>query len=111
MARPGSDMTETFWLLYPGHPFQICSGHARLLCWTFGDADVPVLLPVACRAVCAEYKVHNADIHFKEDCVVEDLIDIIEGSRIYIPAIYVLNKIDQITTEVGSLRVNRVCRS
>eukprot|EP00891_Asterochloris_glomerata_P000250 jgi/Astpho2/250/Aster-02146 len=53
----------------------------------------------SCRAVCAEYKVHNADIHFKEDCVVEDLIDIIEGSRIYIPAIYVLNKIDQITTE------------
>ena len=54
---------------------------------------------------------HNADIHFKEDCVVEDLIDIIEGSRIYIPAIYVLNKIDQITTEVGGLRVSKVCRS
>ncbi len=83
-------------------------GHARLLCLTIRDADVALVLPAACRAVCAEYKVHNADIHFKEDCVVEDLIDIIEGSRIYIPAIYVLNKIDQITTEVGGLRVNKV---
>ncbi len=27
------------------------------------------------------------------------LIDVIEGNRIYIPAIYVLNKIDQITIE------------
>ena len=31
----------------------------------------------------------------RDDCDVEDLIDVIEGSRIYIPAIYVINKIDQ----------------
>ena len=90
-------MTEISWLW----------DHHALFQWPWKaaplsmDADQPLLLPAACRAVCAEYKVHNADIHFKEDCVVEDLIDIIEGSRIYIPAIYVLNKIDQITTEVG----------
>lgn len=30
-----------------------------------------------------EYKIHNADILFKEDCTVDDLIDIIEvGYRI-----------------------------
>ena len=29
----------------------------------------------------------------------EELIDVIEGNRIYIPAIYVCNKIDQITLE------------
>ncbi|KAK9817662.1 hypothetical protein WJX72_000315 [[Myrmecia] bisecta] len=51
------------------------------------------------KAVCSEYKVHNADIHLKEDCDVDDLVDVIEGSRVYIPAIYVLNKIDQITIE------------
>lgn len=30
---------------------------------------------------------------------VDDLVDVIEGNRIYIPALYILNKIDQITLE------------
>lgn len=34
-----------------------------------------------------------------EDSTVDDLIDVIEGNRVYIPAIYVLNKIDQISIE------------
>lgn len=33
----------------------------------------------------------------REDCDVDDLVDVIEGSRVYIPAIYAVNKIDQIT--------------
>lgn len=48
------------------------------------------------KAVCSEYKIHNADVHLKEDCDVDDLVDVIEGSRVYIPCIYVLNKIDQV---------------
>ena len=51
------------------------------------------------RAICAEYKVSNADIHFREDATVDELIDVIEGNRIYVPCIYVLNKIDQISIE------------
>jgi len=51
------------------------------------------------KAVLAEYKIHNADINFKYDATVDDLIDVIEGNRIYIPCIYVLNKIDQISIE------------
>jgi ribosome-interacting GTPase 1 len=43
--------------------------------------------------------VHNADIHLAEDYDVDDLVDVIEGSRVYVPAIYVVNKIDQITLE------------
>jgi predicted GTPase len=39
------------------------------------------------------------DISFKSDATEDDLIDIIEGNRIYIPCIYVLNKIDQISIE------------
>lgn len=35
----------------------------------------------------------------REDCDIDELVDVIEGSRIYIPAIYVINKIDQITLE------------
>ncbi|CAG8591222.1 6412_t:CDS:2, partial [Dentiscutata heterogama] len=50
------------------------------------------------KAVLSEYKIHNADVNFKCDATVDDLIDVIEG-RIYIPAIYVLNKIDQISIE------------
>lgn len=44
-------------------------------------------------------RVHNADIHMADDYDIDDLVDVIEGSRVYVPAIYVVNKIDQITLE------------
>ena len=50
----------------------------------------------AIKSVCSEYRIHNADIYMREDCDVDDLVDGIEGSRVYIPAIYVINKIDQV---------------
>merc|ERR1712048_855507 len=50
-------------------------------------------------SVLKEYKIHNADVVLNEDSTVDDLIDVIEGNRVYIPAIYVLNKIDQISIE------------
>ncbi len=46
-----------------------------------------------------EYKIHNADLILRCDASVDDLIDIVEGNRIYIPCIYCLNKIDQISIE------------
>jgi len=51
------------------------------------------------RSVIGEYRIHCCDIQLQEDCTIDDLIDTIEGNCIYIPAIYVLNKIDQITIE------------
>ncbi|KAH7815996.1 putative GTP-binding protein [Monocercomonoides exilis] len=51
------------------------------------------------RAICAEYRIRNADFNFHCDATADDLIDVIEGNRIYIPCIYVLNKIDQLTIE------------
>lgn len=33
------------------------------------------------------------------DATVDELIDVIEGNRIYMPALYVVNKIDSITVE------------
>lgn len=53
----------------------------------------------AIKAILAEYRIHNADITFRCDATPDDLIDVIEGNRVYIPALYVLNKIDQITIE------------
>lgn len=51
------------------------------------------------KSILAEYRIHNADITLRYDATSEDLIDVIEGNRIYIPCIYVLNKIDQISIE------------
>ncbi|PUU74712.1 P-loop containing nucleoside triphosphate hydrolase protein [Tuber borchii] len=52
------------------------------------------------RAVTTEYKISSADIAFRCDATVDDLIDVIEEkSRRYIPVIYALNKIDAISIE------------
>lgn len=52
------------------------------------------------RAVMGEYKITSADIAFRCDATIDDLIDVIEEkSRRYIPVIYALNKIDAITIE------------
>ena len=48
----------------------------------------------------SEYKIHNADITLRYDASTDDLIDVVEGNRTYIPCIYLLNKIDQISVEV-----------
>jgi len=51
------------------------------------------------KAVCNEYKIHNADVIARGDYTVDELIDVIEGNRVYVPALYVLNKVDQISLE------------
>lgn len=52
------------------------------------------------RAVMSEYKINSANIAFRCDATVDDLIDAIEAkARKYIPAIYVLNKIDSFSIE------------
>lgn len=50
-------------------------------------------------SILREYKIHNADITIRCDATVDDLIDVIEGNRVYMPCLYVLNKIDQISIE------------
>eukprot|EP00842_Homolaphlyctis_polyrhiza_P004565 jgi/Hompol1/5109/HPOL_004154-RA len=51
------------------------------------------------KAIMSEYKIHNADVSFRCDATADELIDVLEGNRIYIPALYVLNKIDQISIQ------------
>jgi len=46
-----------------------------------------------------EYRISNCDICFKSRVNEDDLIDVIEGNRKYIPCLYALNKIDDITLE------------
>jgi len=47
-----------------------------------------------CYQILHEYKIHNAEVLFREDATVDDLIDVIEGNRKYIKCVYVYNKID-----------------
>ena len=52
------------------------------------------------RAICSEYRCHNAEIVIrKSNATVDELIDVIEGNRVYIPCLYVINKIDAISIE------------
>jgi len=59
-----------------------------------GDLDIETV-----RAICSVNKINSADIRFDGPVTEDELIDVIEGNRIYVPCIYVLNKIDQITIE------------
>jgi len=50
-------------------------------------------------SICREYRIMSADVFLRCDATVDQLIDVIEGNRYYIPCIYTLNKIDQLTIE------------
>jgi uncharacterized protein len=50
-------------------------------------------------AIAREFKVNNADIIIREDITDDQLIDVLEGNRKYVPAITVLNKIDMISED------------
>eukprot|EP00163_Fabomonas_tropica_P027012 TRINITY_DN510_c0_g1_i5.p1 TRINITY_DN510_c0_g1~~TRINITY_DN510_c0_g1_i5.p1 ORF type:complete len:447 (+),score=120.83 TRINITY_DN510_c0_g1_i5:67-1407(+) len=51
------------------------------------------------KAILSEYRIHNADVIVREKVTADDIVDVIEGNRIYVPALYVMNKIDSITIE------------
>jgi len=51
------------------------------------------------KSILHEYRCSNADLIFRCNATVDDLIDVIEGNRKYIPCLYALNKIDDITIE------------
>lgn len=51
------------------------------------------------KAILHEYKIHNAEVLFRGDYDVDELIDVIEGNRRYLKCIYVYNKIDTISME------------
>lgn len=50
------------------------------------------------KAVLAEYKIHNAEILIREHVTLEEIIDAVIGTRKYIRALTLINKIDMIDT-------------
>ena len=59
------------------------------------------------KAILGEYRISNADVILRHDATAEELIDVVEGNRVYVPCIYVLNKIDQISIEVKQMSTQR----
>ncbi|CAF3295660.1 unnamed protein product [Rotaria socialis] len=53
-----------------------------------------------------EYKMFNAQVLFRDDYTSEDFIDVVVGRRVYMPCLYVYNKIDQVSIE----EVDRLAR-
>ena len=53
----------------------------------------------AIAGILKEYRIISADVRINCDATPDDLIDVIEGNRIYMPCVYALNKIDAITME------------
>ncbi|KAF9786039.1 developmentally regulated GTP-binding protein [Thelephora terrestris] len=58
------------------------------------------------RTILASYKLHNCDVMIREDITTDEFIDVLIGTRKYIPCIYVYNKIDAISLE----QVDRLAR-
>eukprot|EP01063_Lacrimia_lanifica_P019820 TRINITY_DN27232_c0_g1_i1.p1 TRINITY_DN27232_c0_g1~~TRINITY_DN27232_c0_g1_i1.p1 ORF type:complete len:396 (+),score=151.05 TRINITY_DN27232_c0_g1_i1:75-1262(+) len=59
-----------------------------------------------CRDILHDYKIHNAEVIVREDCTVDEFIDVVEGNRAYLPCIYGYSKVDLTTIE----EVDRVAR-
>jgi small GTP-binding protein len=58
------------------------------------------------QGILHDYKIHNAEVLVREDCSVDEFIDVVLGNRKYIKCIYCYNKIDQISME----EVDRLAR-
>jgi uncharacterized protein len=52
-------------------------------------------------AILHDFKIHNADVIIKDDANIDRLVDALMPSRRYIPAITVVNKIDQLSSPNG----------
>ncbi|MHB8606650.1 MAG: OBG GTPase family GTP-binding protein [Thermoplasmatota archaeon] len=46
-----------------------------------------------------EYGIVNADVVIRQDATADDLVDVLAGNRVYIPAVVALNKVD--TQDIG----------
>ncbi len=46
------------------------------------------------KTILGEYKIHNALVNIREDVNSDQIIDVVRGNRVYIPALMVINKID-----------------
>lgn len=58
------------------------------------------------QTILHSFKIFNAEVLFREDCTEDEFIDVVTANRVYLPCLYVYNKIDQIAIE----EVDRLAR-
>lgn len=51
------------------------------------------------KSILGEFRMPNAEVTIHGDPTIDELIDVVSNNRKYIPCVYVLNKIDQISIE------------
>jgi len=57
------------------------------------------------RSVLGQFGIHNADVLIRENVTPEQLIDSMMKNRVYVPAVFVVNKVDTLTPEeAGAFR-------
>ncbi|KAI5152535.1 uncharacterized protein ENBRE01_2902 [Enteropsectra breve] len=49
------------------------------------------------HSILKEYKIHNCQLTIREDISDEDLIDVLSGQGVYVPCIFLYNKIDELS--------------
>ncbi|CAG9310066.1 unnamed protein product [Blepharisma stoltei] len=59
----------------------------------------PRLSDETVNLICKEYRMNSADITLRAPCTADELIDVLEGNRAYIPCLYVINKCDELSLE------------
>lgn len=58
------------------------------------------------QMILQSFKIFNAEVLFREDCTADEFIDVVTDNRVYLPCLYVYNKIDQVSLE----EVDRLAR-
>lgn len=48
------------------------------------------------QSVLQSFEIYNAKVIFHEDCSKDEFIDVVKNNRVYLPCLYVYNKIDKI---------------
>ena len=61
--------------------------------------DMTKMTDETIKSILHEYRISNCEVYFKSDNSMDELIDIIEGNRVYVPCVYAINKIDAISIE------------
>lgn len=67
----------------------------------------PCLETELIQRVLKEFRIHNADVYLHEPLTVDQLIDGITGDRVYIPCLYVYNKIDTVSMPAVDIFAHR----
>ena len=51
------------------------------------------------ESILKEFRINNADVVIRDDISADQFIDVIEGNKHYVPAITVVNKVDEVSAE------------